>query len=289
MSTKSSGADKGGRSNKILFVILGLMAVFAAVSLSGVTLLKKVLAENKNFPTNSNFELVAMSTGPQEKVPKLARPSGLSLSGKNGPVDTTDMIPVSLPGVDRPTDLSMPKMANLSFASSDIEFEGTDNHYFENIGGSGSKMGLSISDASTLRLAVETSDIAKNGDTCAFWMSSGLGSGSTTLAMDFSENPVQSLTFMLYHVDVLTGGDKITVRARTDSGKELANPKFTFIGNAPNSDTYDPQHGEADVKVEFAPHEEDAIKEVTLKWEASNPTESVLQSIGLGEISYTWK
>ena len=54
------------------------------------------------------------------------------------------------------------------------------------------------------------------------------------------------------------------------------------------SSTYNPELGEADVKVKFTPPEGQDITEITLKWESSDPLSTNSQSIGIGEISFNY-
>lgn len=98
---------------------------------------------------------------------------------------------------------------------------------YNNIDNDTVDIAISVSDSSTITSVAESNTNTGNGDTAPFFMTSGLGSGSTTFTFDISSNPSSFIDLCVYHINLRGGGDKVQLQAVTDTGAILTNPTFT--------------------------------------------------------------
>ena len=185
--------------------------------------------------------------------------------------------------------------ATLSFADAGVDWPV--NTYtpqtFTNIESAGVDMTISVSDSSTFSEVSESNTNTGNGDTAPFFITTGLGAGSTTFTLDLTANPSSFVDLCTYHVNLLGGGDRIQYRAITDVGTILTQPTFGSASTPSynlTSDTADAftftAVADGLLGVNFQAPNGELIERVELIWSEASGSTGAGHGLGFGEISF---
>ena len=212
---------------------------------------------------NDTFTFVAT---PTDQNP----PTACKSTASNGAV----MLDFADPGVDWPVNTYTPQT-------------------FNDVGGDTVDLSISISDSSTFTSAADSSTRTGNGDTAPFFITSGLGAGSSTFTFDFAANPTSFVDLCIYHINLSGGGDKAELQAVTDAGTILTNPTFssspsptyTISGNIADATGYTTA-ADGMLGVNFQAPAGEKIERVEFKWSESTGSSNDMHGIGFGLILF---
>ncbi len=106
------------------------------------------------------------------------------------------------------------------------------NETFTDVSGSGTNVQVNLTDTSALTSsAYESGSGFTGGEDGVLFMTTGFGSGSTTIEYNFTGTGVEEVGFDLFHINTNgSAGDMVTVRAVTNLGTVLNNPTITTAG-----------------------------------------------------------
>ena len=127
-----------------------------------------------------------------------------------------------------------------------------------------------------------------------FWITSGLGTSAYTMTLSFSgTDDVVSLGFDIVHINAITGGDKVTLVALTESGATLtptytqpSDPDYTLTGNVMDAIDYD-SAPEFNLGVNISTTSADPIASVSLIWEECGICTSAMHGVGISDIDFS--
>jgi len=220
-------------------------------------------------------------------------------SASNGEVEDYQLSIQSLTATTGPTictGAALPANAvTLSFADAGVDWPVNTytSQTFTNIESAGVDMTISVSDSSTFSQVSESNTNTGNGDTAPFFITTGLGAGSTTFTLDLTANPSSFVDLCTYHVNLLGGGDRIQYRAITDIGTILTQPTFGPASTPSynlTSDTADAftftTVADGLLGVNFQAPNGELIERVELIWSEASGTTGGGHGLGFGEISF---